>query len=188
VGEHAGGGAGVTQRVVGPFDRDVVPGAQVGQAVGQLSVGVEPAGEAKRAQPAVEPQRHAVATGGPLEELGVEVRVVGSEHGAVESTGQLGEGVVGRGRVTQRAAGDPVDPPRPHPAPWPREPDERGPLVEDGAVGLDGDQPDLEDAVALARQPGRLQVDDGEPRHSHPVDSTTGVSQVVQAVQAGCCI
>jgi hypothetical protein len=38
-----------------------------------------------------------------------------------------------------------------------------GPLVEHGAVGVDDDQADLQDAVAFRVQAGGLEVDDGEP-------------------------
>ena len=57
VGEHGGRGPGVAERVVVALERDVVAGADVGQAVGQLAVGVEPARQLQRAQPAVERER-----------------------------------------------------------------------------------------------------------------------------------
>ena len=65
------------------------------------------------------------------------------------------------GRVAQRAAVDAVHRPRADPLPRPPQPDQRRPLVDDGAV-VDRDDRDLQDAVAAQRQPGRLDVDHGE--------------------------
>ena len=47
VGEHRGRGAGVEQRVVGAVVGDVVPVAQVGQPVRPLTIGIEPARQAR---------------------------------------------------------------------------------------------------------------------------------------------
>ena len=77
--------------VVVALEGDVVAGAEVGEAVGQLAVGVEAAGQLQRAQPAAERQRDVVAVGGPLDEGGVELGVVGGEHGAGEAVAQLVE-------------------------------------------------------------------------------------------------
>ena len=51
---------------------------------------------------------------------------------------------------------------RPDPLPRPPQLDQRRPLVDDLPV-LDRDDGDLQDAVAAQRQPGGLDVDDGEP-------------------------
>ena len=96
---------GVGQGVVVALEGDVVAGAEVGQAVGQLAVGIEAAGQLQRAQAAAERQRHVVAVGGPLDEGGVELGVVGGEHRPGEAVAQLVEHGVGLRGAAQRSAG-----------------------------------------------------------------------------------
>ncbi len=105
VGEDGRRGAGVGECVVGPVEGDVVAGAQVGEPVEELAVGIEAAGELQRAQPAIERERHAGAAGGALDERGVELGVVGREHGAVETAAQLFQRVGRPRRAAQRAGG-----------------------------------------------------------------------------------
>ena len=173
VGARGGGGARPRWRVASAsaswwsVERDVVAGAQVGQAVGQLAVGIEPAGQVERAQPPVDAQRDAVAAGGPLEELGVEVGVVGGEHGPSSRPASSARTRARARRVAQVAAGDAVDgrgPTRLHgrrggPAsttgrpPCPSGSTVTRPICRMGGAG---------------RQPGRLEVDDGEPGKATP--------------------
>ena len=91
VGEDGRRGHRVGEGVVGPLERDVVAGADVGEAVGELAIGVEAAGQLQRAQPAVERQLDPGPAGRLLDEGGVELGVVGGEHGAVEPAAELGE-------------------------------------------------------------------------------------------------
>ncbi len=174
VGEDGGGGACVGERVVGPVDRDGVAGADVGQTVGELPLGVEAARQLHRAEPAVERQLDAAALGRPAEEGGVELGVVGREHGAVEPPAELGQRLGRRRRPAQGAAGEAVQVPRPDAAPRPRQAHEGGPLVADRAVGLDGHDADLQDAMPPAGEPRRLDVDDSEPGQ-HTVERTQRV-------------
>ena len=111
-----------------------------------------------------------------LDELGVEVDVVGGEHTAVEPSGELDEGVAQRRRRAQRSAGDAVDVAWADAVPPVAEADECRPAIDHGAVGIDGDNGDLQEVVALRPQPGRLDVDDrvasrvgrhGLPHHRH---------------------
>jgi len=55
------------------------------------------------------------------------------------------------------------------------DPETRTPRTDEYSVGLDRDEADLEDPMAATGQPGRLHVDDGEPRHSHAPDHKPGV-------------
>ena len=93
VGEHRRRRRGVGERVVVVGQRDPVAGAQLGQAVGELAIGVESAGEVEGAHPPLDDESERPSTPrGTLDELGVEVGVVGGEHAAVEPAGELDEG------------------------------------------------------------------------------------------------
>ena len=167
MGQDRRGGRGVGEGVVGSVEGDAVVLAQVAQAVRPLPIGVEPAGHAQRAQRVLETRRtgsSAGRRGGPAQEAAVEVGVVGGEDGAVETVAELGEHVVERRRALERAAGDAVHVRGPDPLQRPAQLDQRRPFVDDGAVGLDRDQADLQDAVPARGQARRLQVDDGEAR------------------------
>ena len=93
-------GRRVGERVVGFVEGDAVELAEVAQAVRPLSVGVEPARHAQRAQRPLEAAPDRVvgrpAACGPAQEAAVEVGVVGREDGAVEALAELGEHVVER--------------------------------------------------------------------------------------------
>ena len=92
VGEHRGRRRGVGERVVVVGQGDPVAGAHLRQPVGEQAIGVESAGEVEGAHPPVDDEVDARARCRTLDELGVEVGVVGSEHGAVEPAGELDEG------------------------------------------------------------------------------------------------
>ena len=62
MGEHGGRRAGVAEGVVVALERDVVAGADVGQAVGELALGIEAARQLQRAQAAVEREGHVGAS------------------------------------------------------------------------------------------------------------------------------
>jgi len=172
VGEHLGGGRGVGEGVVVVDEADAVAGADVGEPVGELAFGVEASREVEGAQRLGDVDVVAVAARPAADELRVERGVVRREHGAVEPPQQLGHGNARRGGAAEPAAGEPVDVGGPDAAPRPAQPHERLPAVEHGAVGLDGDDADLQHVVAARPQPGGLQVDDGERRQSHGRDLT----------------
>ena len=98
-----------------------------------------------------------------LDELSVEVGVVGGEHAAREPRRQFGEGLMRPRRRTKCSPSDAVDVARPDTVPPMAQPNERRPTVDDRAVGIDGDDGDLQDVVAARTQARRFDVDDGEP-------------------------
>ena len=100
----------------------------------------------------IETQRDVFAARRALDERGVEVGVVGGEHRAVEPAGELGQRRAQRRRVPQLPAGQAVHVARTDALPRPTQPHERAPLVGD-LTADDGDQADLEDAVAPGREP-----------------------------------
>ena len=147
-------------------ERHAVAGAQVGQAVGELAVGVEPPGQLRACTARRSSTSGDAGLGGRLlEERGVEVGVVGGEH-RCRRAGWRSSASASRLPAPRRSER------RVMPWTWRGptrfhgqcEAHERRPLVDHGAVGLDGDDADLQHVVAPGRQPGRLDVDDGEPR------------------------
>ena len=176
VREHRRGGARRrTSASWGRSSGDVVAGAQVAEPVGELPVGIEPARQPQRAQRLVEARRSGRAgrRRGPLEEAASKSALWAVKTAPSSALAELGEHVASGG-APQRAAGDAVHPAWARPAAAARQADQRRPLVDHGAVGLDRDQADLEDPVAPRRQPGRLQVDDGEPGQCHAVTLDRG--------------
>ncbi len=151
VGEHGGGGAWRRRgRRGGRSSGDVVAGAQRRRGRGSAGGRGRAGGTARSVH-----SRRSSASGTPcaagrlLDELGVEVGVVGGEHGAVEPRGAARRARRRpAGRVRRRPAGDAVDVARTDPAPRPGAAGRGSTTVDDGAVGLDGDEADLQDAVA----------------------------------------
>ena len=109
VGENRRRRGGVGERVVVVGQRDSVTCAQLGQAVGELSLGVETAGEVEGADPPLDDERNAGTPRGTLDELGIELRIVRREHTAVEPAGELDEDGARSRRPAQLPAGDAVD-------------------------------------------------------------------------------
>ncbi len=73
----------------------------------------------------------------------------------------------------------------PDPLERPAHLDERRPLVDDGAVGLDGDHADLQDAVPACGQPGCLEIDDGEVRQCHTLTLDRGYDRPTEHDREG---
>ena len=109
VGEHRCRRRGVGEGVVMVGQRDAIASAQVGQSVGELAIGIELPGQVERAHPPVDHQWNLCSPSGALDELGIEVGVVGGEHAALEPSGELGERIACCRCRTQRSAGDAVD-------------------------------------------------------------------------------
>ena len=113
--------------------RDAIASAQVGQSVGELTIGIELPGEVERAHPPPDHQWNLCSPSGALDELGIEAGVVGGEHAALEPPGELGERIQRRRCRTQRSAGDAVDVARADAVPPAARPYERRPAFDHGA-------------------------------------------------------
>ena len=87
VGKHGSRCRGVGEGVVMVGQRNSIAGTQLGQAVGELAIWVELPGEIEGAHPSSDYERDAGTPSGLLDELGVEVDVVGGEHAAIEAPG-----------------------------------------------------------------------------------------------------
>ena len=115
-----------------------------------------------------------------VEEAGVERCVVGGEQRTFEPIAEFVERVVERAAPVQVSAGDAVDLGGPDSLQRPTQLDE-----DDHSSRRcrrpDDDQADLEHAVSTRRQPGGLQVDDGECGQWHVGHPRQGVSQPVVA-------
>ena len=98
--QHRGGRRRIRQCVVVVGQRHVVSGADVGETVRECPVGVEPTRQVERAQAPIDAQRHACPCRGSGDELGVELRVVGGEHCAIDTVAELAQ----RGRGMHRVA------------------------------------------------------------------------------------
>ena len=183
MGEDLGGGGGITQCIVRPIEGDVVAGAHIGEPVRLFSRRVEPSRHPQRAQQRAEAAAQSIVgrptAGGAGEKGRVEGCVVRGEDRTVESLAQLVERVAEQGGVLQMPTRDAVDVGGADSLQRPAQLDVARPCVDDGAVGGDGDQTDLEHPMAARRQPGGLQVDDGERGKRHVGNPRQRVSQPV---------
>ena len=161
VGENRSRRGGVGERVVVVGQRDSVTCAQLGQAVGELSLGVETAGEVEGADPPLDDEWNAGTPRGTLDELGIELRIVRREHTAVEPAGELDEDGAQSRRPAQLLAGDAVNVARSDALPPVPQPDQGRPAVDDRAVFIDRDDGDLQDVITPRPESGSLDVDNG---------------------------
>ncbi len=163
VGQHGGGGICIGQCVVWPGEIHPVALAQIGEPVRVLSLRVEATRQTQRAEHLADRQFDASAFSRLVQEGDIELGVVSYESRAVEPVGKFGEYIASGGCSAQVSSVDTVQtggadavPPA---KPW-RE--QAGVAVEHGALAVDDDDSYLQDVVALQRQPGRLDIDDGE--------------------------
>ena len=163
--QHRRRGTRVLERVVGTAVGHVVTQAEIVEAVRGGAVGIEPARQPQRAELLDGRQGDPLTAGGAGDERPVERRVVGREHGALETIGELADDVPAVGCGTQRAPVDPVHGTGADPLPGPTQAHQRRPLVDDRAV-LDRDDRHLQDPVAAQGEAGRLDVDNREPREN----------------------
>jgi hypothetical protein len=143
---------------------DPVSRAQVGEAMGQLAVGIEAARQSERAQRIADREDNAVGLAGLAQEVGIEIGVVRHEASIAQAGRELGQHLVSWGRFEHHLPTDAVDadgadaePPAPAGC------DEAGPPIEHTTVAIDHDQADLQHVMAAQRQPRCLYIDHGEP-------------------------
>lgn len=147
VWEDAGGGLGVSESIVGVDQRNAVALRDIDETVRLLPIGIEPTGQAQRAQ-AWSEFEPCLAAGRSSDEARVETGVVSGEHRAVESPVEFAQRFGDAWGAAQHRASDAVDVCGPDTLQRPAQLDEGGPLVDDGAVWLDDDGTDLENPVA----------------------------------------
>lgn len=95
--------------MMGLGEHDVVPLAQVEQAVPSLTIWVQRPRQRERAQRTLEWKRHTGTPRCPGKEPDVERRIVSHQMGPVDPPAQLGESIPRRWRVAHVASGDAVD-------------------------------------------------------------------------------
>lgn len=135
-------------------------------------VDVEPAGEVHRAQAFRNRERHPHAGRLSAEKTPVELGVVRHENAAVEQARQLGRYLREGGRVGEVVGRQPMNVNRARVA---ARVHERRPVLGDGAVDVHEANGDLNDAIMLQVEAGRLYVNQGkaesrlrEPRRLRP--------------------
>ena len=163
MGEHRRGGIGVGEGVVRANELDPVPGTDVREAMRQLTLGIERARKAQRAQRLAQAERDLRALGGTLEEGCVERGVVSDELRTLQPLGEIGEHGGGRWRVAGVAAADAVQTRGADAVPpamaWPHQ---ARPPIEHHTVGVDHHDADLQQAMPANGEPGRLDIDHGK--------------------------
>jgi len=174
VREHACGRCRVSQCIVGVDQRNPKSVSDIDQPVRLLAVRVKttrhPQGAEARAE--IKPGS---ASCGALDETSIELRIVCSEHGAVEPFGQLIECGRHPGCIAQHRSGDAMDIGGPDALERPTQSDQRAPAVDLASIAFDDDGTDLQDSIASLGEARRFDVDHCEAGewHNATLDSHT---------------
>lgn len=190
MGEDGDGGFGIVQGIMGAIERDPEPIAEIAETMGEGAFGIEGPGHPQRADDRIDIEGDPMASGGLLQESGVEGGVVGHRDDVAQALADGAEGPAHRGCAEQVAPSQAVDVGGADPPQRPVETDERAPPVDDRRrpdrwrpvpirrrstyeVDITGDDGDLEDAIVFDVETGRLDVEDGEAGRGRGVDEPT---------------